>query len=122
MIEQYLLFMMRGIAGFLKFSGFTMNLALLNILIASAAFGFNYFRLIVMKYSEFGKIVSTARKAQGLTQLELQDLCGVSASVIYKIESGRDDLSLCNFVAVMDTLGIGVHCKSPLGVEIQLNG
>ena len=75
-----------------------------------------------MKNSEFGKIVSTARKGQGLTQLELQDLCGVSASVIYKIESGRDDLSLCNFVSVMDALGIEVHCKSPLGAEVQLNG
>jgi transcriptional regulator with XRE-family HTH domain len=75
-----------------------------------------------MKNSKLGKLVSTARKAQGLTQLELQDLCGVSASVIYKIESGRDDLSVCNFVAVMDALGITVHCKSPLGAEIQLNG
>lgn len=75
-----------------------------------------------MKNSELGKMVSTARKAQGLTQLELQDLCGVSASVIYKIESGRDDLSLRNFVSVLDALGIQMHCKSPLGTEIQLNG
>lgn len=75
-----------------------------------------------MKNKEFGKMVSAARKAQGLTQLELQDLCGVSASVIYKIESGRDDLSVCNFVSVLDTLGISVHAKSPLGAEIQLNG
>lgn len=63
-----------------------------------------------------------ARKTQGLTQLELQDLCGVSASVIYKIESGRDDLSLCNLMAVLDALGVEVRCKSPLGVEIRLNG
>ena len=75
-----------------------------------------------MKYNDFGKIVSTARKAQGLTQLELQDLCGVSASVIYKIESGRDDFSLRNCVSVLDALGIEMHCKSPLGAEIQLNG
>ncbi|CAA6678284.1 MULTISPECIES: helix-turn-helix domain-containing protein [unclassified Lentimonas] len=75
-----------------------------------------------MKYSEFGKLVSAARKAQGLTQLELQDLCGVSASVLYKIESGRDDLSVRNLMAVMDALGISVHCKSPLGAEISLNG
>ncbi|MEZ7843334.1 MAG: helix-turn-helix transcriptional regulator [Opitutales bacterium] len=74
-----------------------------------------------MKNSKFGKLVSAARKAQGLTQLELQDLCGVSASVIYKIESGRDDLSLCNFVSVMNALGIKVHCKSPLGAQILLN-
>ncbi|MGZ0654672.1 helix-turn-helix domain-containing protein [Coraliomargarita sp. W4R53] len=74
-----------------------------------------------MKNTNFGKMVSTARKAQGLTQLELQDLCGVSASVIYKIESGRDDFSLCNLMAVLDVLGIEIHCKSPLGAKIQLN-
>ena len=75
-----------------------------------------------MKYSDFGIMVSTARKAQRLTQLELQDLCGVSASVIYKIESGRDDFSLRNCVSVLDALGIEMHCKSPLGTEVQLNG
>ena len=75
-----------------------------------------------MKYTNFGKIVSTARKAQGLTQLELQDLCGVSASVIYKIESGRDDFSMRNCFSVLDALGIEMHCKSPLGTEIRVNG
>ena len=75
-----------------------------------------------MNNSEFGKMVSAARKAQGLTQLELQDLCGVSASVIYKVESGRDDFSLRNLIAVMDALGVQMHCKSPFGVEVQLNG
>ncbi|MBT64863.1 MAG: transcriptional regulator [Puniceicoccaceae bacterium] len=75
-----------------------------------------------MKNNNFGKIVSAARKAQGLTQLELQDLCGVSASVIYKIESGRDDFSLRNLVAVLDALRIQLQAKSPLGVEVQLNG
>jgi transcriptional regulator with XRE-family HTH domain len=75
-----------------------------------------------MKNKELGKMVATARKAQGMTQLEFQDLCGVSASVIYKIESGRDDLSLSNFIAVMDCLGIKVQCQSPLGTEVQING
>ena len=75
-----------------------------------------------MKNTNFGKMVSAARKAQGLTQLELQDLCGVSASVIYKIESGRDDFSLCNLISVLDALGIELCGKSPLGVEVQLNG
>ncbi|MGJ8641026.1 MAG: helix-turn-helix domain-containing protein [Opitutaceae bacterium] len=75
-----------------------------------------------MKNAGLGKIVSTARKSQGLTQLELQDLCGVSASVIYKIESGRTDFSLSNFLTVLDALGIKTLCQSPLGAEVQLNG
>ncbi|MDQ8196299.1 helix-turn-helix domain-containing protein [Coraliomargarita sp. SDUM461004] len=75
-----------------------------------------------MKNDGFGKMVSAARKAQGLTQLELQDLCGVSASVIYKIECGREDLSLSNLVSVLDALGIQLCAKSPLGGEVQLNG
>jgi len=75
-----------------------------------------------MKNSIFGKMVSVARKAQGLTQLELQDLCGVSGSVIYKIESGRHDLSLSNFTSVLDALGIEVICRSPLGGEVKLDG
>jgi transcriptional regulator with XRE-family HTH domain len=75
-----------------------------------------------MKYVEFGKSVSVARKAQGLTQLELQDLCGVSASVIYKIESGRDDFSLRNLALVLDALSFQLTFKSPLGTESKLDG
>lgn len=92
------------------------------IVIASEALKYNKISLIKMKYGEFGKMVSAARKAQGVTQLELQDLCGVSASVIYKIEAGRDDLSLRNLISVMDALGVKVLIRSPLGVEVQLNG
>jgi DNA-binding XRE family transcriptional regulator len=104
------------------FSAFKLKLTHPIVLVAILSNGCDEFSSIDMKNSEFGKMVSTARKAQGLTQLELQDLCGVSASVIYKIESGRDDLSLCNFVSVMDALGITVQCKSPLGAEVQFNG
>jgi predicted transcriptional regulator len=68
------------------------------------------------------KMVKAARKSQGLTQMDLQDLSEVSASVIHKIESGRDDLSLSSVVAVLGSLGIQIICKSPLGEEIQLNG
>lgn len=67
-------------------------------------------------------MVKAARKAQGMTQMELQDLSEVSASVIHKIESGRADLSLSSVVAVLDSLGIQIICKSPLGEAIQLNG
>ena len=77
---------------------------------------------IVMINPDLARLVKSARKFQGMTQVELQDLSGVSLSVIHKIESGRDDLSLSKVLAVMEALGIRLCCKSPLGEEIELNG
>lgn len=75
-----------------------------------------------MKFKELGTLVKEARKAQRLTQLELQDLSGVSASVIYKLENGRTDVALGSLLAVSEALGIEVTAKSPLGKEIKLHG
>ena len=80
------------------------------------------FITFIMINGNLSKMVKAARKSQGLTQMDLQDLSEVSASVIHKIESGRDDLSLSSVVAVLGSLGIQIICKSPLGEEIQLNG
>jgi predicted transcriptional regulator len=80
------------------------------------------FITFIMINRNLSKMVKAARKSQGLTQMDLQDLSEVSASVIHKIESGRDDLSLSSVVAVLGSLGIQIICKSPLGEEIQLNG
>ena len=62
-----------------------------------------------------------ARKAQKLSQMDLQDLSGVSASVIYKLESGRSDVTWGSLLAVSDALGIELLGKSPLGTEVRLN-
>lgn len=75
-----------------------------------------------MKSKELGQVLRAARKAQKLTQLELQDLSGVSASVIYKLENGRADISMGSLLAVADALGIRLIAQSPLGEEIRLNG
>lgn len=72
--------------------------------------------------NELGKIFKKARKAQRLRQADLQDLCGVSASVLYKIENGRTDIALSSLLAVADALGVELKVKSPLGEEIQLHG
>jgi transcriptional regulator with XRE-family HTH domain len=53
--------------------------------------------------------------------MDLRDLSGVSASVIYKLETGRSDVSLRSLLAVSDALGIELLCKSPLGTEVKLN-
>ena len=67
------------------------------------------------------KLIKEARKAQHLSQMDLRDLSGVSASVIYKLETGRSDVSLRSLLAVSDALGIELLCKSPLGPEVKLN-
>lgn len=75
-----------------------------------------------MKNEVLGRILKEARKAQKLTQMELQDLSGVSTSVIYKLENGRTDVSMGSIFAVADALGVQLIAQSPLGEEVNLNG
>jgi transcriptional regulator with XRE-family HTH domain len=70
----------------------------------------------------FSQMIKDARKAQQLSQMDLRDLSGVSASVIYKLETGRSDVTLSSLLAVSDALGIELLGKSPLGTEIKING
>jgi len=71
---------------------------------------------------EIGQLIQAARKAQHISQMGLQDMSGVSASVIYKAEQGRTDLTLGSFMALCDALGIQISCKSPLGGKVRLHG
>ncbi|MEY3000704.1 MAG: Helix-turn-helix domain [Verrucomicrobiota bacterium] len=71
---------------------------------------------------QIGQLIQAARKAQHISQMELQDMSGVSASVIYKAERGRTDLTLGSFMALCDSLGIQINCRSPLGTEVRLHG
>ena len=41
-----------------------------------------------MNYSKFGKLLTSIRRAKGLTQAELSEKCGVSARTIQRIENG----------------------------------
>ena len=75
-----------------------------------------------MNNPELGQLLKEARKAQRLSQFDLQDLSGVSPSVIYKLEKGRTDVALGSLLAVSGALGIKFSLKSPLDKEIHLNG
>lgn len=75
-----------------------------------------------MNNAKLGQMIKEARKAQGLSQMDLQDLSGVSASVLYKIEKGRIDIAFGSLLAVADALGIELKAKSPLGQEVPLHG
>lgn len=73
-----------------------------------------------MNTEELSKVVVEARKAQRLSQQALSELSGVGMTVIYKIESGRENVTLSGFLAVLTALGFEVRCHSPLGVEVSL--
>ena len=85
-------------------------------------FSCRVFSLIMQINNEMGQLIQSARKAQRISQMDLQDMSGVSASVIYKAEKGRTDLTLSSFMALCDSLGIQITCQSPLGEEIRLHG
>lgn len=70
----------------------------------------------------FGTLIKEARKAQRISQLDLQDLSGTGATVIYKLESGRTDVTLGNLLAVADALGVKLVGRSPLGEEVEIHG
>lgn len=80
-----------------------------------------YFIIFTPKMNTFAKMIKEARKAQQLSQMDLRDLSGVSASVIYKLETGRNDVTLSSLLAVSEALGIELVGKSPLGTEVKLN-
>ena len=73
-----------------------------------------------MKNGTLSDLIVEARKAQGLSQQELADLSGSSITVIYKLESGRLDLTLSSFLSVTRALGMRLNIQSPLGRELQL--
>ncbi|MCH8512568.1 MAG: hypothetical protein LAT83_13105 [Kiritimatiellae bacterium] len=51
----------------------------------------------------------------------MSELSGVGESVIYKLESGRGDVTLSSFAAVLSALGFELRCRSPLGGEVSLD-
>lgn len=73
-----------------------------------------------MNINELSVLIIEARKAQGLSQRELAELAGVGETVIYKLESGRGDVTLSSFVAVLKAVGFDLRCRSPLGGEVSL--
>jgi len=56
--------------------------------------------------AEFAGRVRMIRKQQGLTQEELADLAGISVGTLKRIEAGEYNVSLANFINVLNVLGI----------------
>ena len=65
----------------------------------------------IYSIADLGAQVRRSRKAQGLTQTELADACGVSLSFVSNLEKGKETTEAGKMLRVINTLGIDVLLK-----------
>lgn len=53
----------------------------------------------------YGELIKETRKEQNLTQQELADKIGKERAYIAKIEQGKTDLQISNFIQIINALG-----------------
>ena len=61
--------------------------------------------------SELGEIVRAVRKAQGLTQLDVAGLAGLSNRFVIDLERGKPTLQLQKVLDVLHLLGLEVAIR-----------
>jgi len=54
----------------------------------------------------YGELIKETRKEKNLTQQELADLVGKERAYIAKIERGKTDLQISNFIQIISALGL----------------
>lgn len=64
---------------------------------------------------QLGKLVRSARKAQGLRLVEAAGLCGVSPRFLSELENGRDTCTVRLVMQVCSTLGIDIVARRRTG-------
>lgn len=64
-----------------------------------------------MTVQELGEVVRTVRKQQGLDQLLLADLAGVSDRFIRDLEHGKPTVRLREVLQVLDALGLTLQVQ-----------
>lgn len=68
-----------------------------------------------MNYIEqLGDIIRYHRKRAGLSQKSLADIAGVSKTVVFDIEKGKETVQLKSIFLVLEVLNISVILNSPL--------
>ena len=55
---------------------------------------------------DLGRIVRETRKREGLTQIQLADFCGLSASFISDVEHGKPTVELGKVLFLLHNLGL----------------
>ncbi|HTW57281.1 MAG TPA: helix-turn-helix transcriptional regulator [Terriglobales bacterium] len=56
-----------------------------------------------------GKRISATRRAKGITQDQLADLTGLNRVHLYRLESGKQSMTLRTLKLIADTLGVRVR-------------
>ena len=56
----------------------------------------------------YGELIKETRKEQKLTQQELAEKIGKERAYIAKIEQGKTDLQISNFVQIINALGLSL--------------
>lgn len=59
----------------------------------------------------YGELIKETRKEQKLTQQQLAEKIGKERSYIAKIEQGKTDLQLSNFIQIISALGLELKIK-----------
>ena len=59
-----------------------------------------------VQLSEIGKRVKQARQEKGMSQMELAEAVGISASFLSNIEVGRQSMNIKTLIAISDTLDV----------------
>jgi len=66
----------------------------------------------IMKIRDIGLFVSRRRKALGVNQRELAELCGVSEHALCNLERGTGNPTLRLVMAVAEALGLELDMKA----------
>lgn len=59
----------------------------------------------------YGELIKETRKEKNLTQQELAELVGKERTYIAKIERGKTDIQISNFVQIISALGLTLQIK-----------
>ena len=72
-----------------------------------------------MTPKEIGRIVRTARRAQGLRQDQLAGAAGVGVRFLSEFERGKPTVRLEKMIAVLETLGCTIRIELPPGDAVS---
>lgn len=62
--------------------------------------------------TDFGALIKTERKHQGLTQTELAGLSGIGITFLSQLENGKETAEIGKALNVLATLGIDLFAES----------
>ena len=66
---------------------------------------------------EFGRLIRTARKKAGLTQIDLAAASGIGERFIRELEKGKSSCQFGKALLVAQMLGIKLSAELPITVE-----